>query len=249
VLDPAGYGSVTISKAISIQGHGFAGVSVPNTGAATGIIINASSTEAVALNGLLLDGGGAGVTGIKFNSGAYLTIENCIVRHVVNDGIEFSPNGASGLSISNSVVSDNGLSGIVVGTSGAGAVTAVLDRVEVNHNGYQGIYLEGDNGTGTLNATVYESVAAHNVAIGFYASSASGHSITTLAVFHSVSADNGYGLAATGVGATVRAAQSMVTGNSHGWLAQTSGVVSSYGDNYIDNNGSNTGALGSAARQ
>src|SRR5262245_2868298 len=28
VLDPAGYGALTIRKAISIQGHGFAGISV-----------------------------------------------------------------------------------------------------------------------------------------------------------------------------------------------------------------------------
>src|SRR5262245_61816233 len=29
VLDPAGYGALIISKAISIQGHGFAGLAVP----------------------------------------------------------------------------------------------------------------------------------------------------------------------------------------------------------------------------
>src|ERR1700740_2887753 len=39
VLDPAGYGSLTITKGISIQGHGFSGISVPSGG--TGITINA----------------------------------------------------------------------------------------------------------------------------------------------------------------------------------------------------------------
>src|SRR5262245_62480867 len=38
VLDPAGYGALTIGKAISIQGHGFAGIAV--TGFA-GIAVNA----------------------------------------------------------------------------------------------------------------------------------------------------------------------------------------------------------------
>jgi hypothetical protein len=47
-------------------------------------------------------------------------------------------------------------------------------------------------------------------------------------VFHSVSANNNAGgLVASGVGATVRAAQSMVTGNAHGWQALTSGIVAS----------------------
>src|SRR5262245_45519587 len=35
VLDPAGYGAVTISKSISIQGHGFSGISAPSGNAVT----------------------------------------------------------------------------------------------------------------------------------------------------------------------------------------------------------------------
>src|SRR5271169_3640458 len=58
VLDPAGYGSLTITKAISIQGHGFSGISV--TTGNTAITINAGSTDAVNLNGLLIDGAGVG---------------------------------------------------------------------------------------------------------------------------------------------------------------------------------------------
>src|SRR5262245_39107236 len=60
VLDPAGYGVVTITKSISIQGHGFAGISVSGSG--TGIIINAGANDRVSLNGVLIDGGGVGDT-------------------------------------------------------------------------------------------------------------------------------------------------------------------------------------------
>src|SRR5262245_55489289 len=67
VLDPAGYGSVTISKAISIQGHGFAGVSVPS--GATGITITAPSSAAVNLNGLLLGWTGVRLLASRFDSG------------------------------------------------------------------------------------------------------------------------------------------------------------------------------------
>jgi len=38
------------------------------------------------------------------------------------------------------------------------------------------------------------------------------------------------------VGATIRVGQSTVTGNGAGWSAVSSGVVDSYGDNYIDGN-------------
>src|SRR5262245_61865064 len=63
VLDPAGYGAVTISKAISIQGHGFAGIGVAS---GNGITINASAGDKVNLRGLLIDGVGTGLTGIQF---------------------------------------------------------------------------------------------------------------------------------------------------------------------------------------
>src|SRR6516225_10395667 len=61
VLDPAGYGAVTITKAISIQGHGYSGISVAS--GATGITINAGSSDAITLNGLLIDGSGVGSNG------------------------------------------------------------------------------------------------------------------------------------------------------------------------------------------
>src|SRR5262245_43305072 len=54
VLDPAGYGAVTISKSISIQGHGFAGLAV--TSGATGVTVNAGASDALNLNGVLIDG-------------------------------------------------------------------------------------------------------------------------------------------------------------------------------------------------
>ena len=72
VLDPAGYGALTITKAISIQGHGFSGITVASGD--NGITINAGSTDKVTLNGLLIEGGGIGLNGIVFNSGASLTV-------------------------------------------------------------------------------------------------------------------------------------------------------------------------------
>jgi hypothetical protein len=247
VLDPANYGSLTIGHAVSIQGQGWAALSPGISGVA--ITINVPSTDAVNLSGLLIDGAGTGVVGIQFTGGASLTIENCVIRHVANDGIDFDPTGTSNLSISDSVISDNGLSGIAVGPTGSGPVTAAFNRVQLINNGYQGIYLEGDNGTGTLNATVSESVSERNAANGYYASSASGHATTTLSVFHSVSTNNVNGLVASGVGATVRAAQSMVTGNTHGWQALSNGVIQTYLDNYIDGNGTNSGNLTSISKQ
>src|ERR1022692_1918624 len=74
VLDPAGYGSLTITKAISIQGHGYSGISVASGG--TGITINAGASD-VLLRSLTIDGQGVGQYGIVFNTAGSLTIQNC----------------------------------------------------------------------------------------------------------------------------------------------------------------------------
>src|SRR5437763_9883921 len=63
VLDPGGFGAVTITKSITISSVGFeAGVLVSGTNA---IIVNASPTDVVVLRGLDIEGLGTGLAGIK----------------------------------------------------------------------------------------------------------------------------------------------------------------------------------------
>jgi hypothetical protein len=214
VLGTAGYGTLTINKAISIvNGGGFeAGVAVPGGG--FGITIAAGTTDAVSLRGLTIDGAGVGVDGISFNSGASLTVENCVIRHFTNTGIDFLPNATSRLSVANSLVADNG-NGIRVLPSGSGTVTAVFNRVQAINN-FDGIFVDGVESTGRVNSTVYESVASGS-GTGFTVASDPGKAPTTLMVFHSVATNNDTGLDSQGVTATLRVAHSVVTGNTNGW--------------------------------
>jgi hypothetical protein len=114
VLDPAGYGAVTITGPISIvnDGVGTASVLVPSGG--IGITVSAGPTDTVSLRGLTIEGAGSGLVGIKLNTGKSLTIEGCVIRHVLGDGIDFFPNATSALGVSNTTVADNGQSGILV---------------------------------------------------------------------------------------------------------------------------------------
>src|ERR1051326_167766 len=98
VLDPAGYGAVTINKAISIQGHGFAGVSFAG---GTAITISAGATDNINLRGLLIDGVSGGQDGIDFFSGASLNVQDCAIRSAHGSGIRFSSSTPSALAIAN----------------------------------------------------------------------------------------------------------------------------------------------------
>src|ERR1700693_5595188 len=76
-LDPGGFGAVTITKAITLDGGpGIAGVLVSGT---NGIVVAAGASDVVSLRNLDIDGLGTGLTGIVFNSGKALHVENCTI--------------------------------------------------------------------------------------------------------------------------------------------------------------------------
>ena len=74
-LDPAGYGAVTITKAITIDGGGGQVASVLVSGT-NGIVVQAAATDVVILRNLRINGIGTGLNGIRFLSGKDLNIEN-----------------------------------------------------------------------------------------------------------------------------------------------------------------------------
>jgi len=168
ILDSAGYNgglTVFITKSVSIVNPGGFEAEIAPPSGGYGIVINAPATDAVSLRGLSIDGGGIGYIGIQFNSGASLTVENCVIRHVTNSGIDLSSNAASSFVVSNSLVADNGLNGIQTYASTSATATIVVNRVEADNNGGVGIYTSADV-NGIVNATIVDSVAVNN-AYGF----------------------------------------------------------------------------------
>jgi hypothetical protein len=242
VLDPAGYGPLTITKSISIQAHGFSGVSVPGSG--VGIIINATSTDAIHLNGLLIEGNQAGQNGIVLNSGASLTVENCVVRNVTGNGLAFFPNVATTttLAVSNSYFNNNGNSGMSISPSNSGATTASIERTGFYANAGNGLVVQGNGGFGALSVAVTDSVAANNGNAGFLVESSAGQSITNLSLTHVLSEGNNIGLFAGGANATLWVAQSTVTGNLSAGFEALIAVMKTFQDNYFSNNGPNIGS-------
>ena len=74
VLDPGGFGGVTITKSITIDGTPFmAGVLASGT---NGILVNGSGAV-VTLRGLDINGFGTGFNGIRFLAGRALIVDNC----------------------------------------------------------------------------------------------------------------------------------------------------------------------------
>jgi hypothetical protein len=170
VLEPAGYGPVTITKSISIvnDGVGTAAIGVESGNAIT---INAGANDSVHLRGLTIDGLGRAANGIQFNSGARVDIENCVVRgFFAVAGINISPSTGGHFSVSNTIAANNNIpgSGIDINPTGSAAVTGMLSKVTANNN-LGGIIVKGSATTGaSLNVTIVDSEASNNGSVGVF---------------------------------------------------------------------------------
>src|SRR3954451_5075346 len=82
-LDPGGFGAVTITKPITLEGNGTL-ASILSSGV-QGVIVNITSglNRNVVLRNILIDGAGTtlGTNGINFIAGDSLTVENCSIQH------------------------------------------------------------------------------------------------------------------------------------------------------------------------
>jgi hypothetical protein len=251
-LDPAGYGPLTITGPVTIDGRGWASVTATFSNAAA-ITINANPTDKVVLTGLTIDGGGTGFSGIAFNSGQSLTVEDCVVRGTTNDGLDFRGNATTTqtLTVANSRFYDTGRTGLTVVGFSSGAVNVAIDRSRFSGNASAGFDIDGSFSTGPLTVAVSDSVVANNVTRGVLVGSVAGHSAVNLSLTHTQIADSGTGIDANGPAVTVWLAQSTLTGNATlAYSAVNGAVIDSYGDNYLAAaNGAAGAVLGTANKQ
>jgi len=250
VLWPAGFGRLTITKAISIVNRGdvTAGVLAASAGA-NAITINAGPSDTVVLRGLTIDGVGVGAGGVVINSAASVTIDHCFVWNFQGDGISAAPSsGTLALFVSDTTASNNaGGNGIHVAPTASGVVKGLIKHVNASNNGKAGIELFNNSASGSVAMTIVASAANHNVA-GFSISAipTTGNSS---AMLDGVTANaNIYGLY-VGAPAAAQIAGSTFTHNQVG--VTTFGPVASFGDNVVSRNTSSdvAGALTPASFQ
>jgi hypothetical protein len=240
VLDPANYGSLTITGPVSIEGHGWASIAPVAGQAAITINTPGSYTDKINIIGVVLDGTNlTNTTGINFISGGSLTVRDSVIRNFTQDGILFGPphtTNPTELFVSNTLVSDNGNNGINIMPAYLGTTDGVLNHVEMERNGGAGLAVTTSSSQ-SINVTVSDSVSASN-GYGISAESDGGTPVNVM-VRNSTIANNGHdGLLADGTGASIRATRSTITGNATAWAIGPGGQVTSYADNNIEDNGS-----------
>jgi hypothetical protein len=158
VLDPAGFGAVTITKSITISG---VGENASILGALTnGIVISAGANDVVTLRHIQLNGAGTGLVGIRFNTGAALVVEDVMV-HGFETGIETY---AGSTTVNRSVFSNNRSFGV----HGRGGTLTVEDSMITTNN--VGVQATGAGTVRLSNNSVYNNLTGFGCGGGTLAS-------------------------------------------------------------------------------
>ena len=159
-LDPGGFGTVTITKAIILDGGTGSGwASILSAGSTNGINVNVVSGNhvndaVVILRHLSINGASQGLSpgtnGINFIKADRLIVEDCVLENLSTTGITESSLASTGHLWVENCYFDNTGTGILLGTS-SGFTTA-----QIEHCRFNGL-TDGVNTTTTAFATIRDS--------------------------------------------------------------------------------------------
>ncbi|HEY2113563.1 MAG TPA: hypothetical protein VGJ51_00625 [Candidatus Angelobacter sp.] len=222
-LDPAGYGALTITKAITIDGGGGQVASVLVSGT-NGIVVQAGPSDVVILRNLRFNGIGTGINGIRFLSGKDLNVENCFIFGFTTNGIDIALNQATAASVHviNTILKQNGGSGVR-------AANAIAPNVTVEISNSQAIIdTIGFEANNNSRMVVNYSTAENASSDGIKASAATAQ----IAISNSDASFNTNGITAA-AGSSVNVFGSSVAYNTTCSLNNSASTLGSFGSNRI----------------
>jgi hypothetical protein len=241
-LDSGGFGAVTITKGITIDGTGTVAsiLNALTNGINANDAANGAGTKVMIFRNITIQGAGSGLTGINITSAKSVFVEGVAISGQGSGsgrGISDTRTVTGGsLYVNNSDIRNNTGSGIVVSpASGTPSLQATINNVRLEQNGSGGLgtgfVIAGTNVRGTIS----HSVIAKSPSFGLQSDLNSKMNVDQCWIAY-----NNAGVEATG-GSEMRLSNSVVTFNT---TTNTSGNVKSYGNNMVRGNGTdNTPAV------
>jgi len=215
-LDPAGYGTVTLTKGIKIDGGGGEAGQVASILASgvPGVTINNSSVSCTmdVLRNLDINGIQSGTVGVNVIAGGTLAIENVDIENFTQQCINVAPASAVGLTMYNTNLERCSSGALVVNYSGVGFERVVASNThfsksqvgpgvsitgnakvsivnsDINNNQGGGVLTSGAN----VNVHLYHDQISNNQTFGVHTTNNSTMSLAESSVVH----NNGTGLQA-----------------------------------------------------
>jgi Right handed beta helix region len=225
VLDPGGYGAVTITKSITLNGTPGAGYgSILNSGGVAGVTINvtdpADIRKTVRLNWLDINGASTGLHGVRILAGSVVSVDYCNIDGDTGNGILDARTTGGKLFVTNTNIRNTAGSGIQVATAGT-AINVSIDNVRSENSGVAGLTVNNGH-----KAMVSNSVLSGN-AFGLDVEGTAQANVNNSSI-----SGNTTGILTAG-GGTLRLSNSDVAFNGTG----ISGTVNSFTNNRFSSNG------------
>jgi len=241
-LDPGGFGALTITKAITLDGGGGQVASVLVAGT-NGISVSAGVADEVTIRNIRFQGlapsPGGGLNGIQFNSGKSLHIEHCAIQNFTQNGINIVPAAAAQIFIDDTVSRGNGGNGLnIVGT---GLLANAGLNVSISNSHFSNNAGDGVFSSDYSHTVVRNSDAFGNGLTGF---AVKGNlAAATLSIENSTAGNNAENGVEAGGGAKtslVRVSNVALFGNAVGFAVGLNGEILSFGNNANGGTGSPT---------
>jgi hypothetical protein len=238
-LDPGGFGAVTLTKSVTIDGTNGAGFGSILSSGVNGVNVNDSAsgspnTIIVTLRNLSINGAGTtlGLSGINFTSGKAVHVEHCQIFNFSVNGITMNVNNTGGSLLhveDTSIYNVN--QGIRVNNAGTGFAVAIIDGANISQitgSNASGVRLE-NNGSAEIRDSVITFALNGSTANGVNITTANGTaSIINTQISRCLI---GINIAA---GSTNRITHSQVILNGVGVQFAGGGILRSFGDNVYD---------------
>ncbi|MDP9106111.1 MAG: hypothetical protein M3N49_09270 [Candidatus Eremiobacteraeota bacterium] len=233
VVDPGGFGTITIGHSITIDGGGGVMASILAASGIPAVIINGGSGDDIILRNLSLEGvkdySSPGTSGVVFNSGRQLSIEHCVIENFPSYGVTMATSAATKMTIWNTEINYAGIAGVSAGsTSGVNSVSISNSSVVNSANGVQA--------HANVSMQISYSTIANNIAGDGVI--ADGGAFSSIQVENSTLTMNNVGAHAI-TGGTVRIGHNAISFNNTGILSDGVGKVNSWNDNRVAGNGVN----------
>ena len=236
-LDMGQFGPVTITQSVTIDCRRTRGDIL--SASVNGVVINAATTDKVILQGLDIDGDGAGgLDGIRFLAGASLHIEETTVSNMTN-GINVGLNQAANAEVHviNSFIRNNSNVGMFVSNAGGGTVNMSIERTTSENNVF------GLIGRNNSRVDARNSIFSGNSTLGVLSEVQTAGPVSVINVINCSVTNNGTGLsagnnAAAGQG-NLRVSGTTISFNTTGVTPGSNGIASTFQDNILRDNTAN----------
>jgi hypothetical protein len=231
-LDPGGFGTVSITKSITLDGGGgqvasilAAGTNGVNVNAVGGVVI----LRNLRFNGIL-NSGSPGLTGVQVSAAATVVIEKCDIFGFNTAAVNVTPaSGTVAVKIQQSTFNNN-QAGVLSKPTGGATVNMSIDHSFIDANVGGAMKIDGTGG-GSSNVSVNDTSLSLNGGAGANGVSGPSGNVAIDMMRDTITKNGGAGVQSNisgGGTSTVTVGDSMLSNNGSAWQALNGASLLSY---------------------